>query len=99
MTKALSEKKIEKIVKEYQDYLDSPFSDGYTVAYLQNKFGMSIKEMKEIYNAKRNKNKLQDKDLLNKLGEIVGKSTAYLDQDKVIRQVRELLKDNGYIKG
>lgn len=98
MTTKLTEKKIEQIVKEYQDYLDSPFSDGYTVVYLENKFKMDINEMQSIYNANRNKNKLSDTDLLKKLGEVVGKNMAYLDQDKVIRQVRELLKDNGYIK-
>ena len=42
MNNKLTRKKTEQICKKYKDYIDSPFSDGYTVVYLENKFGMSI---------------------------------------------------------
>lgn len=85
------------VVKAYQEYLDNPFADGYTVAYLESKYGMTIDEMRKQYELSRSKNKLEDKDLLVQLGKIVGKSNAYLDNDSIIRKVRELLQDNGYI--
>lgn len=87
----------EQVAKAYKHYIDSPFSDGYTRVYLESKFGMSIKEMKVIYNKTRQKKKLTDKQLIKEISEIVGDNNAWLDNDSVINRVRELLQDNKYL--
>ena len=89
--------KEETIVKAYIDYLDNPFADGYTVAAMERKYGMSIEEMKKLY-AKHKAKKMQPEELLKELGKIIGKGNAYLDNDSIIRKSRELLLDNGWIK-
>lgn len=58
--KTKAEKKVkptkeELIVKAYRDYINSPYSDGYTRVYLEGKFKMSIDEMRNIYKAHLNK--------------------------------------------
>lgn len=47
--------KEELIIKAYRDYINSPYSDGYTRVYLEGKFKMSIDEMRNIYKAHLNK--------------------------------------------
>lgn len=90
--------KIEEIIKDYKDFLDNPYADGYTVKSLESKYGMSIEKIRDIYKTKRDKSIMDDKTLLSNLGKIVGKGNSYLDNDSVIRQIRELLQDNGWIK-
>lgn len=39
----------DKIIKAYEEYIDSPFSDGYTTVALENKFSIPLGVMKELY--------------------------------------------------
>lgn len=96
--KPLKKSKLKKIVEEYHDYITSPFSDGYTRVYLENKYDMTIEEMREIYERNRPKQALTDKELLKKLAKEVGEDSAYLDDTSIVVKVRNLLKDNGYLK-
>lgn len=96
--KPLKKSKLKKIVEEYHDYIMSPFSDGYTRVYLENKYDMTIEEMREIYEQNRPKQALTDKELLKKLAKEVGEDSAYLDDTSIVVKVRNLLKDNGYLK-
>lgn len=96
--KPLKKSKLKKIVEEYHDYITSPFSDGYTRVYLENKYNMTIEEMREIYEQNRPKQALTDKELLKRLAKEVGEDSAYLDDTSIVVKVRNLLKDNGYLK-
>lgn len=96
--KPLKKSKLKKIVEDYHDYITSPFSDGYTRVYLENKYNMTIEEMREIYEQNRPKQALTDKELLKKLAKEVGEDSAYLDDTSIVVKVRNLLKDNGYLK-
>ena len=96
--KPLKKSKLKKIVEEYHDYITSPFSDGYTRVYLENKYDMTIEEMRELYERNRPKQALTDKELLKKLAKEVGEDSAYLDDTAIVVKVRNLLKDNGYLK-
>ena len=49
MTEAFTKKEL-KIIKDYEDYVNSPMSDGYTRVYLENKHSMSIESMEKLYN-------------------------------------------------
>lgn len=88
--------KTEKIVKAYQDYLDNPFADVYTVCALEARFHMDIEEMAKIYNDNRNKTVLTDKELLKEISKVIKTENGYLQYDTAIRKIRELLQDNGY---
>jgi len=96
--KPLKKSKLKKIVEDYHDYITSPFSDGYTRVYLEGKYNMTIEEMREIYERNRPKQALTDKELLKKLAKEVGEDSAYLDDTAIVVKVRNLLKDNGYLK-
>ena len=96
--KPLKKSKIKQIVEDYHDYITSPFSDGYTSMYLENKYHMSMEEMREIYEQNRPKQALTDKELLKRLAKEVGEDSAYLDDTSIVVKVRNLLKDNGYLK-
>lgn len=67
--------KEELIIKAYRDYINSPYSDGYTRVYLEGKFKMSIDEMRNIYKAHLNKQrqnitKAQAYDMIKELVEV-----------------------------
>ena len=96
--KPLKKSKLKKIVEDYHDYITSPFSDGYTRVYLEGKYNMTIEEMRELYEQNRPKQALTDKELLKKLAKEVGEDSAYLDDTAIVVKVRNLLKDNGYLK-
>ena len=96
--KPLKKSKLKKIVEDYHDYITSPFSDGYTRVYLEGKYNMTIEEMRKIYEQNRPKQALTDKELLKKLAKEVGEDSAYLDDTSIVVKVRNLLKDNGYLK-
>jgi len=96
--KPLKKSKLKKIVEDYHDYITSPFSDGYTRVYLEGKYNMTIEEMRKIYEQNRPKQALTDKELLKKLAKEVGEDSAYLDDTAIVVKVRNLLKDNGYLK-
>lgn len=96
--KPLKKSKLKKIVEDYHDYITSPFSDGYTRVYLEGKYNMTIDEMRKIYEQNRPKQALTDKELLKKLAKEVGEDSAYLDDTSIVVKVRNLLKDNGYLK-
>ena len=95
--KDLTPAQIKKVVKEYKSYIESPFSDGYTAVYLEGKFDMTIDEMAQIYEQYRPKKQKNDKALLKDLAKIVGSESSMLDDTGIVVQVRELLKDNGYV--
>lgn len=64
--------KTQKIIQAYEDYIKSPFSDGYTRVYLENKFKMKIEKMREIYqehqsNKRKNLTKAKAYDMIKEL--------------------------------
>lgn len=96
MSNKLTHKKTEQICKEYKDFIDSPFSDGYTVAYLENKFKMSIEDMRKVYEENRPKsNKLSPEELLKQISSLIH-SQSIMSNGKIINNITELLDDNGY---
>ena len=96
MSNKLTHKKTEQICKEYKDFIDSPFSDGYTVVYLENKFGMSIEDMRKVYEENRPKsNKLSPEELLKQISSLIH-SQSIMSDGKIINNITELLEDNGY---
>ena len=96
MSNKATHKKTEQICKEYKDFIDSPFSDGYTVVYLENKFGMSIEDMRKIYEENRPKsNKLSPEELLKQISSLIH-SQSIMSDGKIINNITELLDDNGY---
>lgn len=96
MRNKATHKKTEQICKEYKDFIDSPFSDGYTVAYLENKFKMSIEDMRKIYEENRPKsNKLSPEELLKQISSLIH-SQSIMSDGKIINNITELLEDNGY---
>lgn len=96
MKKVLNTKKIEQICKEYKSYINNPFADGYTVMYLEDKFKMTIEDMRNIYETNRVKNKKMTKDnLLKKISEIVD-AQCPMNEGALLNEIKELLNDNGY---
>lgn len=95
MSNKLTHKKTEQICKEYKDFIDSPFSDGYTVVYLENKFKMSIEDMRKIYEENRPKSKLSPEELLKQISSLIH-SQSIMSNGKIINNITELLEDNGY---
>ena len=89
---------IEQIIEDYHDYITSPFSDGYTSMYLENKYHMTREEMRKIYEQNRTKQALTDEELLKKLAKEVGEDSTCFDDTSIVVKVRNLLKDNGYLK-
>lgn len=96
--KPLKKSKIKQIIKDYHDYITSPFSDGYTSMYLESKYNMTMEEMRKVYEQNRPKKALTDKALLKKLAKEVGEDSACFDDTSIVVKVRNLLKDNGYLK-
>ena len=96
MSNKTTHKKTEQICKEYKDFIDSPFSDGYTVVYLENKFGMSIEDMRKVYEENRPKsNKLSPEELLKQISSLIHLQSI-MSNGKIINNITELLDDNGY---
>lgn len=87
--------KIKKICEEYKDFIDDPFSDGYTAVYLENKYKMTIEDMRKIYEENRPKKKLSPEELLKQISEIVHRQYIIAD-GKMLNDICELLEDNGY---
>ena len=86
----------EQICSAYKDFIDSPYSDGYTVVYLESKFGMSIEDMEKIYKKNRTKSyNLTSEELLKKISSLVH-TQSILSNGKIINDITELLEDNGY---